>query len=48
MAERHDHQFLRKVLGEVLEAREVKSKGKLFSFLVKKYNQEKADSNDSK
>ena len=41
MAERHEHQFLRKVLGEVLEARDVQSRGRLFSFLVKKYNREK-------
>ena len=40
MAKKHDHQFLRKVLGEVLEAREVKNAGRLFSFLVKKYNLE--------
>lgn len=40
MATRQDPQFLRKVLGEVLEAREVQSPGKLFAFLVKKYNQQ--------
>ena len=40
MAERQDSQFLRKVLGEVLEAREVKNPGRLFSFLFKKYNQD--------
>lgn len=40
MATRMDQQFLRKVLGDVLEASNVKSPGKLFAFLVKKYNQE--------
>jgi len=40
MATKHDHQFLRKVMGEVLEAREVQTPGKLFAYLVKKYNQE--------
>ncbi len=40
MAKKHGDQFLRKILGEVLEAREVKNAGRLFSFLVKKYNDE--------
>lgn len=39
MAMRNDHQVLRKILGEVLEARSVKSPGKLFAFLVKKNNE---------
>ena len=40
MATKHDHQVLRKILGEVLEARNVKSPGKLFAYLVKKNNEE--------
>lgn len=40
MATRMDHQFLRKIMGEVLEARDVKTPGRLFAFLVKKANQE--------
>ena len=38
MAKRHDHQFLRKILGEVLEKNVVETPGRLFSYLVKKYN----------
>ena len=40
LAGKYNHQFLRKILGEVLESREVKAPGKLFAFLVKKRNQE--------
>jgi hypothetical protein len=40
MATKHDHQFLRKIMGEVLEKSTVKTPGRLFSYLVKKYNQE--------
>jgi len=40
MAKKHDHQFLRKILGEVLEGNVVNTPGRLFSYLVKKYNQE--------
>ncbi len=36
MATLHDHNFLRKLAGEVLESKDVKSPGKLFSYLVKK------------
>lgn len=42
MAGTHDHDFLRKLAGEVLESKDVKSPGKLFSFLIKKHNQEKS------
>ena len=40
MATKHDHQFLRKILGEVLESKTVKTPGRLFAFLVKKRNEE--------
>jgi hypothetical protein len=40
MAKKFDHQFLRKILGEVLEGREVQTPGRLFTFLVKKRNDE--------
>ncbi len=40
MAKKFDHQYLRKILGEVMESRDVKTPGKLFTFLVKKNNQE--------
>ena len=42
MASKQDHQFLRKVMGEVLENPNVETPGKLFAYLVKKYNQEKS------
>jgi hypothetical protein len=40
MATLYDHNFLRKLAGEVLESKNVKSPGKLFAFLIKKYNEE--------
>ena len=40
MATRHDQEFLRKILGEVLESGTAKTPGRLFAYLVKKYNQE--------
>ncbi len=40
MAKKHDHQFLRKILGEVLESGTAKTPGRLFSYLVKKANEE--------
>ena len=43
MASKHDHQFLRKLMGEVLENPNVKTPGKLFAYLVKKRNQELRD-----
>jgi len=39
MAALHNHDFLRKVAGEVLESKDVKSPGKLFSYLIKKSKQ---------
>lgn len=38
MAMLYDHNFLRKLAGEVLENPNVKSPGKLFSYLIKKAN----------
>jgi len=40
MATKHDHQFLRKIMGEVLEGKTVATPGRLFSYLVKKRNDE--------
>lgn len=40
MAVTHDHGVLRKIAGEVLESNSVKTPGKLFAYLIKKYNQE--------
>lgn len=36
LATQNDHNFLRKIAGEVLESQDVKSPGKLFSYLLKK------------
>lgn len=36
----HDHTILRKLAGEVLENKSVTTPGKLFSYLIKKRNQE--------
>lgn len=36
MALTHNHDFLRGLLGQVLESKTVKSQGKLFAFLIKK------------
>lgn len=44
MATLYDHNFLRKLMGEVLESKTVKSPGKLFAFLIKKNNQSKPSS----
>jgi hypothetical protein len=40
MAVKYNHEFLRKIMGEVLENSNVKTPGKLFTYLIKKYNQE--------
>lgn len=40
LAIKFDHQFLRKVMGEVLENPKAENPGKLFAYLVKKYSQE--------
>jgi hypothetical protein len=41
MAMLYDHNILRQFAGQVLESKNVKSRGKLFAFLIKKSNQEK-------
>ena len=38
MATLYDHNFLRKLAGEVLESKNVKTPGKLFAYLIKKSN----------
>jgi hypothetical protein len=52
MAILYNHSFLRKLAGEVLENRAVKTPGKLFAYLIKKHNEESSakplDSTDSK
>jgi hypothetical protein len=40
MATLYNHDWLRKLAGEVLESKDVKTPGKLFAFLIKKRNQE--------
>lgn len=40
MAGLYNHDFLRRLTGEVLENKNIKTPGKLFAYLIKKYNQE--------
>ncbi len=40
MATLYDHGFLRKLCGEVLENKNVKTPGRLFAYLIKKRNEE--------
>ena len=40
MATLYDHNFLRGLAGQILENKKVKTPGKLFAYLIKKYNQE--------
>ena len=40
MATLYDHNFLRNLLGQVLEGKDVKTPGRLFAYLIKKSNQE--------
>ena len=40
MATLYDHNFLRKLCGEVLENKNVQTPGKLFAYLIKKRNEE--------
>lgn len=40
MAELYDHDWLRKLSGEVMEGSNVKTPGKLFAYLIKKRNQQ--------
>jgi len=41
MATLYDHNFLRSLMGQVLEGKDVKTPGRLFAYLVKKNNEEK-------
>ena len=43
MATLYDHQWLRGLAGQVLEGKNVKTPGKLFAYLIKKYNLEKSE-----
>ena len=40
MATLYDHNWLRKLAGEILENQAVETPGKLFAYLIKKHNQE--------
>lgn len=40
MAVLYDHNFLRKLAGEVMENSAVKTPGRLFAYLIKKHNEE--------
>lgn len=40
MATLYDHNFLRQLMGQVLESKNVQTPGKLFAFLIKKHNDE--------
>lgn len=40
MASTHDHNFLRKLMGEILENKNAKTPGKLFAYLIKKSGHE--------
>ena len=48
MATLYDHQWLRKLCGEVLESKAVKTPGKLFAYLIKKRNEELKAKYDAK
>ncbi len=39
MATTYNHGFLRKLMGEILENKNVQTPGKLFAYLIKKHNQ---------
>lgn len=41
MAVTYDHNFLRKLMGEILENKNAQTPGKLFAYLIKKNNMEK-------
>lgn len=44
MAVLYDHNYLRRLAGEILENKNVKTPGKLFAYLIKKNNLEKKES----
>lgn len=39
MAVTYDHNFLRKLAGDILEKKDVTSPGRLFAYLIKKHNE---------
>lgn len=39
MATLYGHDFLRKLAGEVMESKDVKTPGRLFAYLIKKHNE---------
>lgn len=48
LATQHDHAVLRRLAGEILENKSVKTPGKLFSYLIKKRNEEIKSSKTTK
>lgn len=42
MATLYDHNVLRSLAGQVLEGKDIKTPGRLFAYLIKKYNSEAA------
>ncbi len=40
MATKYSHEYLRRIMGEILENKNIQTPGKLFSYLVKKNNLE--------
>lgn len=46
MATLYNHEFLRKLAGDVMESK-AKNKGALFAYLIKKYNEEQKSSTNS-
>lgn len=40
MATTQDHNVLRSILGQVLEGKNVQTPGRLFAYLIKKYNEQ--------
>ena len=43
MATKYDHNFLRRLAGEVLESKTTKKPGALFAYLIKKHNAENSN-----
>lgn len=43
MATLYNHDFLRKLAGEILENKNAKTPGRLFAYLIKKHNDENKD-----
>lgn len=47
MASTMPHDVLRKLCADILEKKEVETPGKLFAYLIKKYNQERKNPNQT-